>query len=128
MKPSGIEWLGDVPEHWEVKKLKYVINSVTGGGTPLTTNHLYWDGSIPWVSAKDMKQDLLFGSEDYITELAIKESATNYILDERVIIVVRSGILKHTFPVSINKVPICINQDLKALKPINDLSDYSGLY
>jgi restriction endonuclease S subunit len=24
-KPSGVEWLGDVPEHWEVKKLKYCI-------------------------------------------------------------------------------------------------------
>jgi len=31
-KPSGIEWLGEVPEHWEVRKLKYLV-SFTGGGT-----------------------------------------------------------------------------------------------
>lgn len=30
MKDSGIEWLGDIPEHWEVKKLKYVSNIKTG--------------------------------------------------------------------------------------------------
>ncbi len=29
MKDSGIEWLGDIPEHWEVKKLKYVVDLIT---------------------------------------------------------------------------------------------------
>jgi type I restriction enzyme S subunit len=119
MKPSGVEWLGDIPEHWEVKKLKHILSSIVGGGTPSTANPLYWDGEIPWVSAKDMKQDYLNHSEDYITELGVKESSTTYIEDEQVIIVVRSGILKHTFPVAINKIPISINQDLKALKPID---------
>jgi type I restriction enzyme S subunit len=117
MKDSGIEWLGDVPAHWEVKRVKDVLESVIGGGTPSTSNPLYWDGNIPWVSAKDMKVEHLFSSQDHITELAVKESSTNYIEDERVIVVVRSGILKHTFPVALNKVPISINQDLKALKP-----------
>lgn len=116
LKDSGVEWLGEIPENWEVKKLKYILDSVVGGGTPSTDNPLYWDGNIPWVSAKDMKFDLITSSEDYITDIAVSESSTNYIEDERIIIVVRSGILKHTFPVAINKVPICINQDLKALK------------
>ena len=30
MKPSGIEWLGDVPEHWDVLKLKFLCNVQTG--------------------------------------------------------------------------------------------------
>src|SRR5208283_2094067 len=34
MKPSGIEWLGDVPEHWEVKPLKYSITKVEQGWSP----------------------------------------------------------------------------------------------
>ncbi|HOY19464.1 MAG TPA: restriction endonuclease subunit S [Haliscomenobacter sp.] len=123
MKDSGIEWLGEVPEHWEVKKLKYILQSIVGGGTPSTANSMYWDGDIPWVSAKDMKQDLIFSTQDFITELAIKESSTSFISDERVLIVVRSGILKHTLPVAINKVPVCINQDLKALKPIPQISN-----
>lgn len=122
MKDSGIEWLGEVPAQWEVKRLKYVIKSVTGGGTPSTANPLFWNGHIPWVSAKDMKKNYIFSSEDYITEEAITASATNYIEDERVIIVVRSGILKHTFPVAINKVPISINQDLKAFEPKPNIS------
>lgn len=123
LKDSGVEWLGEIPEHWDVKKLKYVLSSIVGGGTPATANSLYWDGEIPWVSAKDMKQDYIYKSEDYITELGVNESSTTFFKDERVIIVVRSGILKHTLPVAINKVPISINQDLKALKPIKTVSN-----
>ena len=31
LKPSGVEWLGDVPEHWEVKKLKWFYNRINSG-------------------------------------------------------------------------------------------------
>lgn len=117
MKDSGIEWLGEIPEHWEVKRLKYVLEEVIGGGTPSTNNPLYWNGEIPWISAKDVKQDVIVSSQDFITDKAVSESSTNFFEDNRIVIVVRSGILKHTFPVAINKIPISINQDLKALKP-----------
>ena len=31
LKPSGVEWLGDVPAHWEVRRLRYLANITTGG-------------------------------------------------------------------------------------------------
>ena len=37
-KESGIQWIGQVPEHWEVSKLKYVIESLKSGGTPDSGN------------------------------------------------------------------------------------------
>jgi type I restriction enzyme S subunit len=37
MKPSGIEWLGDIPEHWEVKKLKQVVENLNNRRIPLET-------------------------------------------------------------------------------------------
>ena len=52
-KPSGIEWLGDIPEHWEVKKSRFVF-TFSSGGTPSTEVPDYWNGNIPWVSSKDM--------------------------------------------------------------------------
>lgn len=116
LKNSGIEWLGEIPEHWEVKKLKYSIESLKGGGTPATNNPLYWNGNIPWVSSKDMKKDFINCTQDYITDLAVKESSTSLIEPNSILLVVRSGILKHTLPVSINIVDVCINQDLKAIK------------
>jgi restriction endonuclease S subunit len=109
-----LEWLSDIPEHWEDGRLKDWINSVLGGGTPSTTNNEYWNGNIPWVSPKDMKTDFIEKTEDYITELAATESATNLISPEKVLIVVRSGILRRILPVAINKTEVALNQDMKA--------------
>ena len=124
MKDSGIEWLGEIPEQWKVKKLKYVIASVIGGSTPSTDNGKYWDGDIPWVSAKDMKQDRIIESTDYITPLALDSNSLQMIAVGSVIAVFRSGILKHTFPVSITDIPITINQDLKAFRFYRDYQNY----
>lgn len=112
MKDSGIPWIGKIPAHWQVKKLKYLSKGV-GGGTPSTTNPDFWDGDIPWVSPKDMKGDVVEDTEDHISELAVKSSTTNYVPAGTVLIVVRSGILRHTIPVALAARKMTINQDLK---------------
>ena len=86
-KDSGLAWLGQIPAHWAVKKLKYVLENVIGGGTPTTTEKDFWDGEIPWVSPKDMKVELIADTQDYITELALKNSATSLVQPESVLIV-----------------------------------------
>ncbi|HKM94434.1 MAG TPA: restriction endonuclease subunit S, partial [Prolixibacteraceae bacterium] len=49
-KPSGIEWLGDIPEHWEVRKLKYVTEVLRGKFTPRPRNDpKYYDGDYPFI-------------------------------------------------------------------------------
>jgi len=53
-KPSGVEWLGDVPEHWGVKKLKYVSNTNTGFAF---SSDDYTDEGIPLVRIGDILQD-----------------------------------------------------------------------
>ncbi len=52
-KPSGVEWLGDVPEHWEVKALKRTFRTLNGA-TPTSGNPEYWDGDIPWATPDDL--------------------------------------------------------------------------
>lgn len=59
-KDSGVEWLGEVPGHWTVTPLKYVVR-FRSGGTPSKDCHAYWEGSIPWASSKDMKSEALSG-------------------------------------------------------------------
>ena len=116
MKDSGVEWLGQVPERWELVPLKYLC-SFSGGGTPTKDNLSYWtDGNIPWVSPKDMKTFWICETQDYITEKAVKESSTNIVEPNSVLMVVRSGILQRTIPIAINTVPVTMNQDMKALK------------
>ncbi|QFH48169.1 restriction endonuclease subunit S [Leclercia adecarboxylata] len=116
MKDSGVEWLGEVPEHWELVPLKYLCN-FSGGGTPTKDNLSYWQGgSIPWVSPKDMKSFWISETQDYVTPKAVKESSTNYVEEGSLLMVVRSGILQRNIPVAINIVKVTMNQDMKALR------------
>jgi type I restriction enzyme S subunit len=114
-KPSGVEWLGEVPEHWEVKKIRNFA-SFTGGGTPNRENLSFWGGPIPWVSPKDMKVERIIEAEEGITQEGLDGSSSSLVAPGHVLIVVRSGILRHTIPVAINAVEAAINQDMKAVR------------
>ncbi|WP_217533858.1 restriction endonuclease subunit S [Vibrio metschnikovii] len=128
MKDSGVEWLGEVPEHWDVTPLKHLCR-FSGGGTPTKDNLSYWtNGTIPWVSPKDMKSLRVTQTCDYITEKAVVESSTNYVDSGALLMVVRSGILQRTIPVAINDVVVTLNQDMKALKFNNKMAVDFALY
>ncbi|MBE0469374.1 MAG: restriction endonuclease subunit S [Methyloprofundus sp.] len=114
MKDSGVEWIGMIPEHWEVKKLKYMVRFF-GGGTPSKDIKDYWGGDILWVSPKDMKMPFISSSIDTITELAVKKSAVKLIEEGAILIVVRGMILAKKIPVAIATKELTINQDMKAL-------------
>ena len=89
-----------------------------GGGTPSKREKSYWcNGEIPWVSPKDMKKRFISSSEDKITEDALMNSSAKLVTANSVLMVMRSGILIHSFPVAVNSVDVSINQDIKALTP-----------
>jgi type I restriction enzyme S subunit len=113
-KDSGVEWLGEVPGHWTLPKIKHIA-SFCGGATPSRENLDYWNGDIPWVSPKDMKVERLTSAEESITEDGLKSCATTLLSPGKVLMVVRSGILKHTIPVAINETAVALNQDMRSL-------------
>lgn len=105
-----------VREDWKLIPLKYLANAV-GGMTPSKDRDDFWEGTIPWVSPKDMKRFILHDSQDHISGSAVEETSLKYQPVDSVLIVVRGMILAHTFPVAMNAVPVTINQDMKALRP-----------
>ena len=116
MKDSGVAWLGEVPAHWDVAPIKYLVK-FRSGGTPSKDRREYWDGELPWASAKDMKTERLLDTADHISEMAVEDGAANLLNAGVVLIVVRGMILARTFPVALTGAPIAINQDLKGLEP-----------
>jgi restriction endonuclease S subunit len=99
------------------------LGNWVGGNTPSKANPAYWtNGTVPWVSPKDMKVHEITSSEDRITELALADGRVSLVPEGSVLFVTRSGILSHTFPVAITKLPVTINQDLKALTPKEGVS------
>jgi type I restriction enzyme S subunit len=115
LKPSGVEWLGAVPEHWGVSPLKHQVQ-LESGGTPSKDKPEFWGHGYPWASAKDLKVEILTDTEDHVTQAAIDSGAASLVAEDSVLVVVRGMILLHTLPVVLTSVPMAINQDLKALK------------
>lgn len=120
IKARFVEMFGDPISNdkgWNTDPLTAVCSRIYGGGTPSKSHPEYFEGSIPWVSPKDMKSDVITDSIDHITKEAIANSTTNLVPKGSVLMGIRSGILKHDLPVSINAVPVTINQDMKAFVP-----------
>lgn len=110
-----------LPNGWTQEPLAK-LGTWTGGGTPSTTNADFWtNGTIPWVSPKDMKQRRITTAQDSITEAAVRASTTNLIPENSVMLVTRSGILRHSLPAATNTQPVTLNQDMKALTPLEAL-------
>ncbi|MBE9191307.1 restriction endonuclease subunit S [Gloeocapsopsis crepidinum LEGE 06123] len=85
--------------------------TIRGGGTPDRQNPDYWNGNIPWASVKDLKDIWLENTQEFITEKGVKNSATNIIPTGTVVLVTRMAVGR----ACITKMPVAINQDLKAL-------------
>ncbi|MGF2684077.1 restriction endonuclease subunit S [Acinetobacter johnsonii] len=98
------------------------IGKWKSGATPSKANDDFWIGKFPWVSPKDMKTDHIFDAQDHISEIVFKETNLKKIDKGHLLIVVRGMILAHSFPTAINEVPISINQDMKAIEPIDDIN------
>jgi type I restriction enzyme, S subunit len=115
---------GELPEGWMRKTLRE-IGKWTGGGTPSKQNKLFWEnGNIFWVSPKDMKSKVIIDTIDKITRDAIDHSSAKLIEKGSVLFVVRSGILRRTLPIAKTQTMVTVNQDIQALTPEVDLSDY----
>ena len=125
---SALLQKGKLPRGWTRIRMGEV-GRWFGGGTPSKANPRFWTGgNIPWVSPKDMKSALITDAQDHITEDAVAQSATNLVEAGSILIVVRSGILQHTLPVAVVQRQVALNQDLKAVKPRENIrSDYLAL-
>ena len=103
----------DISKSHRTSKLRDLVH-VSGGKTPSMNNSLYWNGDIVWLSSKDMKSNRIHDSELKITTLALNEMTLYH--PGTLLLVARSGILKHTLPLSVLEVEATINQDIKALQ------------
>ncbi len=77
-KDSGVEWLGDIPEHWELILVKR-FSKTLAGGTPSTDKLEYWGGDIPWLPSGKLQNCDIEKAEKFISKLGLKKSATKLI-------------------------------------------------
>lgn len=122
IKSRFIEMFGNDTSNYPEVTIYDMLSNVSGGGTPSKSHPEYYGGDIPWVTSKDVKQFYIDDSVIHITEEGLNNSSAKMIPANSIILVVRSGILKHTLPVSVSTRPVSINQDLKGLEVKSDVN------
>ena len=96
-----------------------------GGGTPSKSRDDFWrDGDIPWLSPKDMGDDVVTATQNHITAAAVRGSSVRRVPAGSVAVVVRSGILERTLPIAVVPMAVTLNQDMKALSPSADIDPH----
>ncbi len=109
----------ELPQGWVAEPVGEIFSS-HGGGTPNRGTADYWNGNIPWLSSGDIKAASISDSSETITKRGLEESSARLCRKGSVIVVVRSGILKHTLPVALLERDAAINQDIKAFDSGDD--------
>ena len=118
------EVFGELEENYEKKKLKTIVK-IIGGGTPSKKEPSYWDnGDIKWATVKDMNVETIVNTELSITKVGLKNSSSNIIPKNGIIIATRVGLGKVCY---LNE-DTAINQDLKGILPLNEDLDIRFLY
>ncbi|HUZ97258.1 MAG TPA: restriction endonuclease subunit S [Edaphobacter sp.] len=76
LKPSGIDWLGDVPEHWNTWKATHGFRRIGSGTTPKSDDADYYDGDIPWVTTSELRESVIMDTATKVTAAAIRDYPT----------------------------------------------------
>lgn len=97
MRDSGVEWIGTVPEHWQVRPVKAYYKIVTGFTPPSKQDDLYDDNGEIWVTISDMVTPIIKNSKQHITV----DYALTHIKEK-----VPKGSLLYSFKLSVGNVAI----------------------
>ncbi|HCD1253358.1 TPA: restriction endonuclease subunit S, partial [Citrobacter freundii] len=118
-RDSGVEWIGQVPEHWRVTPLKVIAETVNGT-TPESGKPEYWDGDIAWYTPTDIDNEVaseLGVPRRYITQAGYESCAVKLSPPGSVILSTRAPIGS----VGITTIPSTINQGCRTLIPAQDV-------
>jgi type I restriction enzyme S subunit len=75
MKDSGVEWLGEIPKHWEVMKTTWLF-SIGSGTTPKSEEAGYYGGETPWITTSELRESVITSTEKSVTSDALREHSS----------------------------------------------------
>ncbi len=126
-KDSDVEWIGKVPEHWEMRKISRSFGMIGSGSTPESGNKNYYEnGVIPWINTGDLEDGILDGCQKKITHEAFEKYTVLKIYPKGTILIAMYG-------ATIGKVGLlnfeaCTNQACCALGKSNFFIDKYSFY
>ena len=122
MKASGVEWIGEIPEHWEIKKIKHVTTKIGSGITPSGGGSTYLDSGIPLLRS----QNVLFGKIEfegvaYISDKTHTMMSNSQVKKGDVLLNITGGSIGRCHYVELD-TPLNVNQHVCIVRPSNQIS------
>jgi type I restriction enzyme S subunit len=116
LKPSGQEWLGEIPAHWEVQPIKYLA-AVGNGSTPSVENADYWDDEgYPWLNSSVVNVSPVTNASRFVTQTALRECHLPKIQPPAVLVGI-TGQGKTRGMAAVLGIEATINQHIAFIKP-----------
>lgn len=108
LKDSGIEWIGNTPEHWNKNKIIRLFGIIGSGTTPKSSKEDNYIGSVNWIQSGDINGGYIESCKNTISDTALKEYTTLKIYKAPFIIVAMYG--ASVGNISISNIDGCVNQ------------------
>lgn len=120
MKHSGVEWIGEIPEGWEVKKVKHISLKISKGTTPSTEGRSILDeGKIRFIKAENIQDGLITDyPEHFIDEKTNEIIGRSKLQENDILFVIAGATLGKVAIVSKNNLPANTNQAVSFIRPL----------
>lgn len=128
LKSLGVEWLGQVPEHWELWQIGH-FSRIGNGSTPSRSNSAYWtDGYYPWLNSAYANQESVTKANQFVTNTALRECHLPVVQPGSVLVAI-TGQGKTRGKATVLRMEATINQHLAFITPKGEVvsADYLRL-
>ena len=128
LKDSGVEWIGMIPEHWDVMKTSLIYHHIGSGTTPSTSKPQYYtedgDGYF-WLQTGDLNDGLIMGTSKQVTKEAVEECNLRFYPEGSVVIAMYGATIGK---VGLLKIETATNQACCVLPNSKKMSEYYSFY
>lgn len=130
MKSSGVEWIGEIPKHWDIGRIKHYFNTASGGTPNTSQTDIYYTNEIdgiPWIRTTDIDNGPVSSAEVFITPQAISDTACKLLPRSSVLVAMYGGV-GTVGKNGILTIEAAINQALCAILPSDAINSLYLLY
>lgn len=106
---------------WQYKRLGELV-TFTSGGTPSKSKPHFWNGNIPWISAKTMREERVSSSDLFITEEGL-QAGSKLAPKGSILLLTRGSGLFNGIPICLAEEEVAFNQDVKCLKSCSEVEN-----
>ena len=116
LKPSGVAWLRNMPEHWDISSIGR-FSKVGNGSTPSRGNGAYWsNGSYPWLNSSQVNRGTIDSSDQFVSDVALRECHLPRVTPGSVLVAI-TGQGKTRGTAAILRIESTINQHIAYITP-----------